>query len=151
MLLPCSGRTAGLHQLKGLVWWDRWGLSANWTMKWHGVRGRAPGSNSLHSIARFALPRVNTAPKPPKTNKTHFSGIVFTNVALPIYQTDASPSDNPPPREMCKNEDHLENQKTRCLPGRAHFQRPCSSRKPRGRQGQQTQKKPKTLLHLPGA
>ena len=67
---PSSGRTAGFHQLKGLVWWDRWGPTANWTMKWHGVRGRAPGSNSLD---RIAIPRVNTAPKPPKTNKTHFS------------------------------------------------------------------------------
>ena len=73
VLLPSSKRTAGFHQLKGLVWWDGWGLTANWTMKWH-VQGRAPGSNSLDRIARFALNRVNTAPKLPKTNKTHFFG-----------------------------------------------------------------------------
>ena len=88
MLLPSSKRTAGFHQLKGLVWWDGWGLTANWTMKWHGVQGRAPGSNSLDRIARFALHRVNTAPKLPKTNKTHFSENKFTKVALPLHQTD---------------------------------------------------------------
>ena len=56
-------------------------------MKWHGVQGGAPGSNSLDRIARFALHRVNTAPKLPKTNKTH-SEKIFTKVALPLHQTE---------------------------------------------------------------